>query len=58
MPKHMPLKARCGACVDLILEDEDVVALSGNDDSTACAGHTTPFPFPLVSMRKTLHVDG
>ena len=31
--------------------------VSGNDDSTACAGHTNPFPFPPASMRKLLLVD-
>ncbi|KAK1768767.1 hypothetical protein QBC33DRAFT_533622 [Phialemonium atrogriseum] len=47
---HLPLQPRCGTCADRILRHERVVTWSGNNDSTACTGHTRPFPFPQHGM--------
>ncbi|KAL1848313.1 hypothetical protein VTK73DRAFT_10163 [Phialemonium thermophilum] len=55
--KHLPLVPRCGACADEILKYEVVVALLGNDDSTACAERSRPFPFPKHGYPTEL-VDG
>ncbi|RSL68076.1 hypothetical protein CEP53_002751 [Fusarium sp. AF-6] len=48
--KHLPLQQRCGACGDSIFDGERVIALYGNDDSTACQETTQPFSFPQYDM--------
>ncbi|KAI0154771.1 hypothetical protein GGR57DRAFT_491786 [Xylariaceae sp. FL1272] len=45
-PNHLGLFPQCGACADLILRHERVVALYGDDASTSFRGITRPFIFP------------
>ncbi|KAI1265982.1 hypothetical protein F5Y18DRAFT_435432 [Xylariaceae sp. FL1019] len=45
---HLGLYPQCGACADMILRHERVVALYGDDASTSFRGITRPFIFPQL----------